>query len=280
MGVVRKKEIFEMREYHTRSSGIFFKVERFLYREKSPYQLIEVIENRDFGRILFLDGLIQTTERDEFFYHEMLIHPAFVTHPKPENILVIGGGDGGALKEVLRYPIERSFLVEIDSAVIEACKNLFPWLSSCLKDKRTRLIIEDGREFLEREEEKFDLIFVDSSDPVGPSLSLHNEVFFELVKKRLKPDGIAVAQIGSPLYQLDSIAKKIIFLKGLFKETWLYFSPVPTYPGGNWCFVFISENISPFRVRREPPSGLKYYNLEIHRGVFSLPSFIKEKIPS
>lgn len=270
-----KGNLFETREYHTPTCGIFFKGEEFLYRENSDYQKIEVIENAHFGKILLLDGLVQTTEKDEFFYHEMLVHPAFITHPSPQEILVIGGGDGGGLKEILLYPIEHVYLVEIDPVVVEISKKYFPWLLPSLEDKRSELHISDGWEFLKQTDKKFDIVIVDSSDPVGPSLPLHEKDFYRDIKKNLKPGGVAVTQVGSPFYHLNSISKKYLFLRELFEVVSFYFAPVPTYPGGSWCFVFLSEQIDPLAVKRNPPHGLKYYSLEIHKAAFALPAFLK-----
>jgi len=266
----------EEREYHSPSSGIFFKLKRLLYRDKSDYQKIEVIENEYFGRVLLLDDLVQTSERDEFFYHEMLVHPAFVSHPSPQNILVIGGGDGGALKEILRYPIEHACLVEIDQQVIDVSKEYFPWLLPSLEDGRTELIIADGSEFIEKIDKKFDIVFIDSSDPTGPSTSLHEKGFYENLKRCLNLEGIVVLQAGSPFYHLESIKKKDAFLKKLFKNVCFYTSPVPTYPGGSWCFVFLSDEVEPLKIKRDPPRGLKYFNLDIHQAAFSLPNFMKD----
>lgn len=265
----------ETREYHTSACGIFFEKKELLYSKDSDYQKIEVIENAHFGKILLLDGLVQTTEKDEFFYHEMLIHPAFVTHPSPRDILVIGGGDGGGLKEILLYPVEHVYLVEIDPQVIEVSKKYFSWLSPSLKDKRLELHIRDGWEFLKQTNKKFDIVFVDSSDPVGPSLPLHEKDFYKDLKTCLRPEGVVVTQFGSPFYQLDSIKKKYIFLKELFEMVCLYFAPVPTYPGGSWCFAFFSDIIDPLAVKRNPRPGLKYFTLEIHKAAFALPAFIR-----
>ncbi len=266
----------EEREYHSPSSGIFFKLKRLLYRDKSDYQKIEVIENEYFGRVLLLDGLVQTTERDEFFYHEMLAHPAFVTHPSPQNILIIGGGDGGVLKEILRYPIKNACLVEIDQQVIDVSKEYFPWLLPSLEDERTELVIADGSEFIEKTDKKFDIILIDSSDPTGPSVSLHERDFYEKLKRCLNIDGIVASQAGSPFYHPESIKKKDVFLKKLFKIVCFYMSPVPTYPGGSWCFVFLSDGVQPLKIKRDPPRGLKYFNLAIHQAAFSLPNFLKD----
>ncbi|TET69444.1 MAG: polyamine aminopropyltransferase [Candidatus Aminicenantes bacterium] len=272
----READPSEEREYHSPSSGIFFKLKRLLYRDKSDYQKIEVIENEYFGRVLLLDDLVQTSERDEFFYHEMLVHPAFVSHPSPQSILVIGGGDGGALKEILRYPIEHACLVEIDQQVIDVSKEYFPWLLPSLEDGRTELIIADGSEFIEKTDKKFDIVFIDSSDPTGPSTSLHEKGFYENLKRCLNLEGIVVLQAGSPFYHLESIKKKDAFLKKLFKNVCFYTSPVPTYPGGSWCFVFLSDEVQPLKIKRDPPRGLKYFNLDIYQAAFSLPNFMKD----
>ena len=272
----QQETLLEEREYHTPSSGLFFSVKSPLFSQKSRYQRIEVFENQYFGRVLMLDGLVQTTERDEFFYHEMLVHPALLVHPSPRNLLVIGGGDGGVLKEILRHPVESVSLVEIDPLVIEVSKEYFPWLSQALKDERAELVISDGSEFIKKTGREFDIIFVDSSDPVGPSASLHEKDFFRHVKKRLRKDGIIVAQAGSPFYQMDSIRKKNDFLKSLFKIARFYSSPVPTYPGGIWTFVFLSDTVQPLNIKGNPPEGLKYFNPEIHRAAFSLPNFFMD----
>jgi len=271
-------EVKEIREHHTPSAGIFFTVDSVLYSKRSPYQKIEVFENESFGKILLLDDLVQTTEKDEFFYHEMLVHPGCVTHPSPKDILVIGGGDGGALKEILRYPVETVCHVEIDSQVIEVGKEHFPWLSTCLEDERVELIISDGLEFLKETGRTFDIIFVDSSEPVGPSAVLHRKEFYMSAKARLNADSAVVAQIGSPLYHLDFIKECSVTFKELFKFVRFYMGPVPSYPGGSWCYVFLSDSVDPLTLNRNPLSDLKYYNQEIHRAAFALPPFIKEYI--
>lgn len=273
---IREENLMEEREYHTPSSGIFFKVKEILYRQDSPYQKIEVIANEYFGRVLLLDGLVQTTERDEFFYHEMLVYPALVTHSSPWNLLIIGGGDGGVLKEILRNPVKYACLVEIDRQVIEVSQEYFPWLSPSLKDERAELIIADGNEFVEGTGRKFDIVIVDSSDAVGPSVSLQKKDFYRKLKKCLNPGGVVVAQVGSPFYHLESIKEKNDFLKKLFKIVCFYVSPVPTYPGGSWCYVFLSDENQPLRIERKPPAGLRYFNLDIHRAAFSLPNFLKD----
>ncbi|MFO7733923.1 MAG: polyamine aminopropyltransferase [Candidatus Aminicenantes bacterium] len=269
----------EAREYQTAASGIFFTVKDVLYEGRSEFQRIEIIRNRDYGRVLLLDGLLQTTERDEFYYHEMLVHPALACHPRPSKVLIIGGGDGGALREVLRHPVVKAWLVEIDGRVIEACRRHFPWLKAALKDPRAELAVADGNVFIEEVREKFDVILVDSSDPVGPSTVLHEEAFYCKLKSRLNPGGVIAAQAGSLMLHQDSHAMKSVFLKKLFRHSGLYLGPVPTYPVGMWCYNFLSDGVDPLAPRRmRIPKGLKYYNAEIHRAAFALPNFLKDRL--
>ena len=269
----------EAREYQTPASGIFFNVAKVLHRGKSRFQTIEIIRNRDYGRVLLLDGLVQTTERDEFYYHEMLVHPAMASHPKPEHVLVVGGGDGGALREVLKHPVKRAWMVEIDGQVIEACREHFPWLRAAFRDRRAELVVADGNIFIDETPERFDVILVDSSDPVGPSTVLHQEVFYRKLKSRLKPGGTIAAQAGSLMLHQDSHARKSVFLKRIFRHSGLYLGPVPTYPVGMWCYNFLSDRVDPLAARKlRVPKGLKYYNPDVHRAAFALPNFLREKV--
>jgi len=256
----------EAREYQTGASGIFFTVRDVLYEGRSKFQRIEIIRNRDYGRVLLLDGLVQTTERDEFYYHEMLVHPALCSHPRPAKVLVIGGGDGGAL-------------VEIDGKVIEACREHFSWLKSALRDPRAELVVADGNVFIDKVRETFDVILVDSSDPVGPSTVLHQEAFYRKLRSKLNPGGIIAAQAGSLMLHLDSHARKSAFLKRIFRHARLYLGPVPTYPVGMWCYDFLSDKVDPNKVKTlYIPDGLKYFNREIYRAAFALPNFLAEKL--
>jgi spermidine synthase len=269
----------EVREYHTSTAWFFFTVDSVIYSKQSDYQKIDVISNKSFGKILLLDGLIQTTEKDEFFYHEMLVHPACASHSSFQNTLIIGGGDGGSLKEILRYPVDSVCHVEIDAQVIEVGKEYFPWLSPYLEDKRVELVIADGLEFLMETERTFDIVFVDSSEPIGPSVSLHRRDFYESLKKRLNRDeAVVVAQIGSPFFHLEFIRDCYAVFKDIFKTVRFYVGPVPTYPGGSWCYAYLSDTVDPLVLHREPPSGLRYYNRDTHRAAFALPPFMKEII--
>ena len=267
----------EIREFHTPGSGIFFRAKRRLLSERTPYQKMEIYETASHGRVLFLDGLVQTTEKDEFFYHEMLVHPAMMAHPRPQEVLIIGGGDGGTLREVLRHRVRSAVLVEIDPRVIEACRKHFPGLSSSFGDKRAEIVIGDGNRYIRETGRRFDVILVDSSDPVGPSAVLHQKDFYAALKSRLRPGGVIAAQAGAPLFYLEHLLQKRVFLEELFSFALYYLGPVPTYPGGLWCYAFLSDRVDPLkRLRRDIPRKMKYYNAEVHRAAFALPEFLKE----
>jgi spermidine synthase len=272
----KNSELKEIREFHSPSSGLFFTVRRQLHSEVSPYQKIEVYENDFFGNILFLDGLVQTTEKDEYFYHEMLTHPAMMSHPAPGKCLIIGGGDGGTLKEVLRYPIKKVWLVEIDPRVIEVCQKYYPWLNEALKDDRAELVTTDGNEFIAATAEKFDVVLIDSSEPVGPSSVLHGGEFYQKLKHCLNPGGIIVAQAGSPVFHFEHLKQQSLMLRDIYPVVNFYCGPAPTYPGGSWCYVCLSESRLSWNKKQSPPAGLKYYTNAIHEVVFALPGFLKD----
>lgn len=254
------------------------KIDKVYFEGKTEYQQVQIFSSPSLGKVLFLDRKLQSAQIDERTYHEALVHPVLITHPAPETVLVIGGGDGGALKEVLRYPVQDVVLVEVDPVVIEVSKRYFPWLSTCLEDKRVNLEVMDGREFIQKEQKQFDVVLIDSSEPVGPSLSLHQEAFYRGLKKCLDSQGVAVAQVGSPFYHLEAVVQEYAVLKDIFNFVCVYLAPVPTYPGGSWCYVFLSEKIDSMEVNRTPPPGLKYFDLEIYRAAFCLPPFIKDRL--
>ena len=269
----------EAREFQTPSQGIFFKVRKTLYRGKSTFQRIELVENEAFGRVLLLDGLVQTTDADEFFYHEMLVHPALTLHPAARDVLIVGGGDGGALREVLRHKVRRARLCEIDGQVIDVCRKHYPWLRKDFADPRAVLTVADGNAFIAETEERYDVILVDSSDPVGPSTVLHAKAFYARLKGLLKLGGIIAAQAGALLYHQAEHRRKYRFLKPMFRHAAFYTCPVPTYPGGTWCFVYLSDAVDPLpKKTAKPRPGLKYYNPEIHRAAFALPTFMRRSL--
>lgn len=264
-------------EFHDKGTGIIFRIKREIFSEKSEFQEIKIFETETFGRMLTLDGLVMLTERDEFVYHEMLVHPAFSFKDKVEKVGIIGGGDGGTVREVLRYPeVVAVQLIEIDRKVVEASLKYLEFTSFALKDKRVEFYFEDGVKFLKEHREDFDIIIVDSSDPVGPAISLYSMDFYESIKNNLKESGIVVFQSESIWHHLDIIKKQVENLRKIFKNVKLYLASIPTYPGGCWSFT-IAADIE-FTIKRDYiPIGLRYFNKDIQRNLFTVPEFVKNE---
>jgi spermidine synthase len=272
-------------EYHTEGSGLTLKVKEQLARKQSPYQLIEVFETVEFGNLLTLDGLVMITERDEHVYHEMMTHVPMLAHPAPKRVLVVGGGDGGCLREIVRHPqLEKVTQVEIDGDVVDLCKKYFPDVAQAYKHPKVELVIGDAIDYLRRYKGEFDVAIIDGSDPVGPAVGLFDRSFFEDVFDALKSGGLMSCQIGSPLYSLDRIASTLKHWRSIFAEARPYLAHIPTYPSGVWSLGLASKepggtSVKPDEVRfRTISNALKYYNLDIHRGSFALPSEIARAI--
>ncbi|MGC8906573.1 MAG: polyamine aminopropyltransferase [Desulfomonilaceae bacterium] len=252
-----------------------------LYKGKSAFQTIEVYETERLGRVLILDGCFMVTEADTFIYHEMLVHPAMTTVDRPRKVLVIGGGDGGAVTEIVKYPeVESCTLCEIDPMVVEVCRNYFPSLSAGLDDPRVTVVNEDGAEFVKRFRQEFDAVFVDSTDPVGPGEVLFQHSFYESIKGALCPTGVAVFQTESPLFMKQVFADAVKNLRRVFGRNHArpYFATIPSYPGGLWSFTYCSLTERPvgqsaFEMRRFLRGHLAYYNEAIHKAAFALPEF-------
>ncbi len=273
-------------EHHTPNAGLTLKVKETLFTGRSPYQSIEVLDTEEYGRVLLLDGLIMTTDRDEFVYHEMIVHPALFLHPRAEKVLVIGGGDGGAIREVVKHPeVKKAALCEIDSMVVEVAKRFFPALSLELEgNARVEVLIQDGIRYLRESRGQWDVILVDSTDPIGPASGLFEEDFYRECFESLKSDGILVAQSESPFYHLDLQArmKKALSRAG-FPCVYFYTGPVPTYPSGFWSWVMASRRYHPLKDFREERVealgvGLRYYTPQIHKAAFALPAFMKNAL--
>jgi len=266
----------QIKEYHGKDFGLFFEPSSILYDQSSSFQHITVIETESAGRVLLLDGLVMFSELDEFLYHEMITHPCMVSHPAPKKVLVIGGGDGGTVRELLKYPVEEIILVEIDPEVIEVSKRFFPKIADSLNSEKVEIINSDGAEFLRNSREIFDIIIVDSSDPVGPSLSLFTETFIDDVLSHLSEKGFYVSQSGSPIFHGKHLKEFFNLVRRKFKNADIYLVPVISYPGTIWSFTVGSSGIDIKEIRRKPPEGLRFYNTDIHKSAFSLPNFVKE----
>lgn len=271
-------------EKHTKNVKFSIRVERQLYSGKSEFQRIDVFESPEFGRFLTLDGYMMLTEKDEFIYHEMITHVPMAVHPNVKKVLVIGAGDGGVIRELVRYPeIEQIDLVEIDELVVEVSKKYLPKTACRLDDKRVHIYYEDGLRFVRSCEEEYDLIIVDSTDPFGPGEGLFTKEFYGNCYKALHEDGIMINQHESPFYEEDAAAcqkahKQIV---QSFPISRIYQAHIPTYPSGHWLFGFASKKYHPLKDLQEARWNLRglhcdYYTTTLHKGAFYLPSYVEE----
>jgi len=273
-------------EKHTDSVKFSIQVDRQLYSGQSEFQRIDVFDSKEFGRFLTLDGYMMLTEKDEFIYHEMMVHVPMAVHPAVKRVLIIGGGDGGAVRELARYPtVEHIDLVEIDELVVEVCKKHLPQTACCFNDPRVHLHFQDGLRYIRHCENEYDLIIVDSTDPFGPGEGLFTKEFYGNCYKALKEDGIMVNQHESAFYADDATAmqrahKRIV---QSFLISKVYQAHIPTYPSGHWLFGFASKKYHPIEDLKGVKwnaLGLKtrYYNTRLHTGSFALPNYVEEML--
>jgi len=251
-----------------------------IYEEQSKFQKIEIYETLNFGKMLVLDGDIMLSDKDEFVYHEMITHMSITTHFAPKKVLIVGGGDGGAVREVLKHSeIEEVVLCEIDEQVVRASQKYFPTLTEKLTDKRVKLVFEDGFVFLNNYKNYFDIIITDSSEPVGLAENLFKENYFKLIKESLKSDGIMVSQSETPWLREQIITDMTKAICAVFDHVETYTAFILLYPSGFWTFTFASDKYSLHnfdRIKSETVSKTcKYYNPEIHLASLALPNFVK-----
>lgn len=268
-------------EKQTENHGITSKITRTLHTEKSEFQDIAVIDTVEFGRMLTLDGLVMTTIRDEFVYHEMITHLALNTHANPKKVLVVGGGDGGAIREIIKHPaVEKATLVEIDGRVIEVSKQYLPEIAGALGDPKVEVLVDDGIKHLADKADTYDVICIDSTDPIGPAEGLFAADFYRSVYRSLKEDGIMVAQTESPFFNAGLITRVNKDISEIFPITRLYLAAIPTYPSGLWSFTMGSKKYDPLEVdeTKIPEYPTKYYSPRIHKSVFALPKFVEDLI--
>jgi spermidine synthase len=268
-------------EKHEDKQGITLKVKKTLYSGVSEFQKIDVIDTEAFGRMLLLDGLVMTTEKDEFYYHEMISHIPLLTHLNPERVLIIGGGDGGTIREVLRHPsVKEIVLCEIDEAVIDVSRDYLPSIACCLDDPKVDIHIEDAVEYIKGQKNAFDAVLIDSTDPLGPGVGLFTEEFYTNVKESLRENGVMAAQTESPVACQKEFKLINALLNKVFSVVKPYFAPVPTYPGGNWSWTFCSQGLQP-EIRNEAlaielEKTSKYFNRDIYKAVFAVPNYVKD----
>lgn len=263
--------------------GIAVKAGDVLFSKQSEFQKIEIFEtDSKLGRLLTLDDLMMTTEGDEYHYHEMIAHIPMMQHPAPKTVLVIGGGDGGTVREVMKHKtVEKVVMCEIDGMVIEACKKYLPTIACELDNPKVEILVRDAIEYIKDKKDMFDIVLIDSTDPMGPGEGLFTEEFYTNVKNSMKKGGIMVAQSESPFTNKEEIKKMYNLLKKVFKNTAAYTSNIPTYPGGYWAWAFCSEDVKPLEYYNEERANeiipsCKIYNKEYHYARFALPNYLKE----
>ncbi|MGE8098929.1 polyamine aminopropyltransferase [Pseudomonas fluorescens] len=268
--------------------GQRFRMEKLLHEVRTEHQHLVIFENPRMGRVMALDGVIQTTEADEFIYHEMLTHVPILAHGSAKRVLIIGGGDGGMLREVAKHrSVEHITMVEIDGTVVDMCKEFLPNHSKgAFDDPRLNLVIDDGMRFVATTQEKFDVIISDSTDPIGPGEVLFSENFYQACRRCLNEGGILVTQNGTPFMQIEEVKTTAGRLRSLFPDWHFYQAAVPTYIGGAMTFAWGATNTAYRKLSRETlsqrfaGSGIitRYYNPEIHIGAFALPQYVLQAV--
>lgn len=266
---------------HTR---LGLRVEKTLFSGQSRFQKVEVIETVGFGRVLVIDNVFMTSEYDEFLYHEMLTQPALTTAPRIERVLVIGGGDGGTVREVLRHAdVKQCVMIEIDQLVVETSKKYLPGIGTAWEDPRLEVRFINGIEYVKKSDDPaYDVILLDGTDPIGPGAILFDESFYRGCKRMLTDDGVMALQSESPLLMMDTFLETQRKLRKLFAEVHPYLGPVPLYGTGTWSWTWCSdtgEPLRPFPERQQAVAAAsKAYNPELHQAAFALPNYIKRAL--
>lgn len=280
INTIYRKASYQEKEEMKKGRAISIGIKKLLHDEESQYQHMQIFETDYFGKMMTLDGAIMLTEYDEFVYHEMITHVPLLVHPNPKKVLVIGGGDGGAVREIAKHAgVEEIHMCEIDKMVVDAAKKYFPIVSSALDDPRLKIFYEDGSKFIKEKKGYYDVIMVDSTDPVGPAEPLFKEDFYKDLKDATTEDGIVVTQSESMFYYRDLLKGMAEFNKKLYTVYKYYNANVPTYPSGVIGFSFCSKNYDPMdfdEKRADELKDLKYYTAEIHKAAFALPKFFKD----
>lgn len=276
-------------EYYKGRTGLTVGINKVLFSEQTPYQKVEVFETDSWGNLMTIDGMVMLSEKDEFVYHEMLTHVGMFAHADPKRVLIIGGGDGGTAREVLRHPyVKQVDMVEIDEAVVRASKEFLPGVGDW-DNPKLNVLFEDGIEFVKKNDQPYDVIIIDGSDPTGPAEGLFETEFMQASYDGLSDDGILTAQTESPWIGEYHKSMKQVFsaLDKIYPVSKMYLAYIPLYPAGMWSFSFASKGVNPLssdtlnRVeeRLETIEGsMQYYNVDVHQGCFALPNFVKELI--
>lgn len=270
-----------LKEEQIESAAMTYKVKETLVRRKTDFQDLAILDTEALGRMLVLDGIVQTTIKDEYVYHEMIAHIPLFTHPNPKKVLVVGGGDGGAIREVLKHPsVEKAVLCEIDGVVVEECKKHLPEISCALDDSRCEVFIGDGIKYVHEHKNEFDIVIVDSTDPFGAAEGLFGGSFYKEIFECLTEDGIFVAQTETPFYLPEVVKKVFSDAKAVFPVTKLFMAAIPTYPSGYWSFTVGSKKYDPENADLTNTIDIesKYYTKKLHKAAFTLPKYVEELI--
>jgi spermidine synthase len=273
-------------EYHSESIKFSIQIEKQLYSAQSLFQRIDVFESKELGRFFTLDGYVMITEKDEFIYHDMIVHVPMAVNLNIKRVLVIGAGDGGTVRELCRYDsIQKIDMVEIDELVVRTCQTYFPQMTKSLDDPRVSLYFEDGLEYVSKQKDTYDLIIVDSTDPFGPGEGLFTKQFYQDCFSALTQDGILVNQHESPFYPTyqANMLRAHKRIKESFPFATVYQAFIPTYASGHWLFGFASKTLHPikdFNASKWNTLDIKtkYYNTELHVASFALPNYVKEML--
>lgn len=280
---------FNYLEYYNGSTGLSVGVNKVLFSEQTPYQKVEVFETDTWGNLMTIDGMVMLSEKDEFVYHEMIAHVAMFSHPHPKRVLIIGGGDGGTAREVLKHPsVEHVDMVEIDEAVVRASKLHMPGVGE-FNNPKLHVLYENGLTFVNDVPNKYDVIIIDGSDPVGPAVDLFKQEFYDKCYAALSENGVLTGQTESPWVPSYHESMNSVFtaLKNAFELSKMYLAFIPLYPTGMWSMAYASKGIDPLSldVLKRVEAGLsqfgstlKYYNNDIHSGSFAIPNFVREII--
>lgn len=264
-------------EYQTPALGYSCKIKTSLRVEQTDFQHLAVVDTEQFGLMLLLDGMVMTTLQDEFVYHEMITLVALNSHPAPRNVLIIGGGDGGTLREAVAHPlVERVVMVEIDGRVVQAAKDFMPSLACGFDNPKGELIIDDGIRYIKEHADEFDVVLVDSTEPVGPAVALFSSEFYQDCYAALKDDGMLVVQSESPFLNAPVIQMCYGGIQKVFPLTKLYLANVPTYPSGLWSFTVGSKRHDPEKRINDDRLQHRYYTADLHAAAFQLPAFVQD----
>jgi spermidine synthase len=285
----RKVEDRWVEETLHRGFRVRLTADRVLFDSETEHQRLIIFENADFGRVMMLDQIVQLTTKDEFIYHEMMSHVPLFAHGKARKALIVGGGDGGVLRECLRHPeLEQVTLCEIDRGVIDLCRQHFPQVSAgAYDDPRTRIVIADGTRFVAETEDRFDVIMIDSTDPVGPGAVLFTREFYANCRRCLAPGGLLVTQNGLPFLQASELKQSVGFFRELFGDASAYLANTPSYFGGPMSYGWATDNKKLRRhkkrriTKRYEEAGAfptRYWRPDVHVAAFALPTYVQELV--